>query len=128
MKLTLCGSTRFASLFEEWNLKLTFAGHIVYSCACFGKEANALDKDHCVVLTDDQKNLLDLVHFAKIEESDGIVVINKDDYIGFSTRREILWARMRGKKIFYTERRTIHNVNEAWIGSQLDLLSPAGGL
>jgi hypothetical protein len=50
-----------------------------------------------------QKELLDLLHFAKIEDSEAIFVLNKDNYIGYSTGREIIWARMRGKLVFWLE-------------------------
>jgi len=94
MKITLCGSTKFKEQFEKANQELTLGGNIVYSVAAFG-HADAKN------WTEEQKTTLDLVHFAKIEESDVIYVIDVDNYIGFSTAREIQWAKMRGKKIFY---------------------------
>jgi len=39
----------------------------------------------------------------KIEESDGVLVINPDNYIGESTSREILWARLRDKPVYFTD-------------------------
>lgn len=41
------------------------------------------------------------MHYAKIDISDSIFVINVDDYIGNSTKREIEYARSLGKEIKY---------------------------
>lgn len=53
--------------------------------------------------TDDEKETLDLAHLSKIEESDAILVLNKDNYIGESTKREVKWAKMRNKLVFWLE-------------------------
>jgi hypothetical protein len=53
--------------------------------------------------TDEQKTTLDLAHLAKIEESDAILMLNKDRYLGESSLRELEWARMRNKKIFWLD-------------------------
>lgn len=93
MKITLCGSTRYMDEWHEWNGKLSTAGHIVYSLSIFARELHDS--------TGQLKTTLDLVHLAKIEESDAIFVLNKDDYIGESTKREVAWARIRGKRIYW---------------------------
>ncbi len=84
-RITLCGSTKFKEQFQYWNRELTLMGHVVYSVAFFG---HADDES----LTGMQKELLDKVHFKKIDNSDAIFVINVDDYIGESTRNEIIHA------------------------------------
>ena len=43
-------------------------------------------------------------HFKRIELSDSIYVINKDNYIGKSTKLEIEYAQKLGKEIIYLER------------------------
>lgn len=102
MKITLCGSTRFKPQFEEYNKLLTLEGHLVYSLGCFGKQASDIGKpEENISVTDEQKLHLDLIHFAKIEESDAIFVLDVDGYIGESTQREIAWAKMRGKLIYH---------------------------
>lgn len=103
MRITLCGSTRFESLFHEWNHKLAVAGHTVYSLSLFGREAKDAGKDDKKTVSEDEKITLDLVHLDKITNSDAILVINPDGYVGFSTSREIQWARMQRKKIFWLE-------------------------
>lgn len=93
MKITLYGSTKFKKEFEEWNRKLTMAGHIVYSVSCFGHSDN-------IPHTEEEKKHLDRIHFLKILNSDGIFIINVDGYIGESTKNEIKWAKLNKKEIY----------------------------
>lgn len=99
MKITLCGSARFEAQFHEWNKRLTLAGHTVYSLAAYPSQ----NGDNKNWYTEDQKIMLDLVHLSKIEESEAIVVLNVDDYVGESTRRELNWAVVRGKEVYWLE-------------------------
>ena len=107
MKITLCGSARFEKAFHEWNEYYTVQrGCTVYSLAVF--PSNKSDKNW---YNESQKLVLDLVHMRKILESDAIVVITHRDfecpagkhsaYVGESTKREILWANVCGKLIYY---------------------------
>ena len=98
MKITLCGSTRFKDEFNEWNKKLTLAGHIVYSVSFFGHA----DKED---ITEKDKYHLDRVHLVKILNSDAIFVIDKDRYIGPSTENEIEWAELNHKYVYYMSER-----------------------
>lgn len=116
MKLTLCGSARFENRFIEWNEKLTLKGHVVYSLAVMpsskGGEKNWYSEE--------QKTMLDLAHFGKILNSDGIVVLNEDGYYGESTTREIAWARMNGKRVFWTQpHMSGMPFGDSWIGAIL---------
>ena len=46
---------------------------------------------------------MDTLHLRKIDISDEIFVVNRDDYIGESTKKEIEYAANHGKKIrWYT--------------------------
>lgn len=105
MKITLCGSTKYRDAFNHANRALSKAGHIVYSVASFGHHEDDM--------TEADKIILDLVHLRKIVESDAILVVGGEGlvltdhvigaealYIGFSTRREIDWARMWGKSVY----------------------------
>ena len=93
--ITLCGSTRFKEDFERVNKELTLAGNIVISVGCFGHAGD--------VFTDEQKVMLDDIHKRKIDMADAIYVINKDGYIGESTRSEIQYAARLGKHIVFME-------------------------
>jgi hypothetical protein len=93
--VTLCGSTKFKEDFERVNRELTLAGNIVISVGCFGHSGD--------VFSDEQKIILDDIHKRKIDMADAIYVINKDGYIGESTKSEIQYAREHGKQIIYME-------------------------
>lgn len=93
--ITLCGSTRFKEDFERVNRELTLAGNIVISVGCFGHSGD--------VFSDEQKIMLDDIHKRKIDMADAIYVINKDGYIGSSTRSEINYAIRTGKRVIYME-------------------------
>lgn len=95
--ITLCGSTRFKDEFLELQKKLTLEGKIVISVGLFG---HAGDEE---VWAPGTKEMLDDMHKKKIDMADGIYVINKNGYIGSSTRSEIEYAKIKGKKIQYLE-------------------------
>ena len=97
MKLTLCGSLRFESYWHEANKQLGLSGHICYSVMTFP----SIEGDK-TWYTPEQKWTLDLAHFAKIEESDGVVMLNIDKYLGESSLRELEWARIRKKMVLWT--------------------------
>ena len=111
MILTLCGSARFESYWHEANKQLGLAGHICFALMTYPSVEGSKSW-----YTEDQKWTLDLAHFAKIEESDGVVMLNITGYLGESSLRELKWARMRGKKVFWTcedSRRLQHS--EYWV-------------
>lgn len=91
-KITLCGSTKFKTAFEYLNRAMTLDGFVVYSVAFF----THADGDK---LTDREKKKLDEVHKKKIDNSDGILVIDIDGYIGDSTASEIEYAKLKGKEV-----------------------------
>ncbi len=95
--ITLCGSTRFKKEFEEINKKLTLEGNIVISVGVFVH--NDEEKEELL----SKKKLLDEIHLDKIRLADEIFVINKNGYIGESTKREIEFAKKLGKPIRYLE-------------------------
>lgn len=47
--------------------------------------------------------MLDEIHKQKIDVSDEIYVLNVGGYIGESTKTEIEYAKVKGKKISYLE-------------------------
>ncbi len=93
--ITLCGSTRFKEDFERVNRELTLAGNIVISVGCFGHAGD--------VFTDEEKVMLDDIHKRKIDMADYIYVINKDGYIGESTKSEIKYALEHHKGVMFME-------------------------
>ena len=96
--ITLCGSVKFKDDFLKLQEKLALEGNIVLTPVFF---------DHTKVnFTDELKQLLDDMHKRKIDLSDEIFVINKDGYIGQSTKSEIEYAIKTGKKVNYMESET----------------------
>ena len=98
--ITLCGSTRFKEDFERVNRELTLAGNIVISVGCFGHSGDSF--------TEEQKIMLDDIHKQKIDMADAIFVINKNGYIGSSTKSEIKYAEEHNKEIIFMEEDPLH--------------------
>ena len=102
--ITLCGSTRFKEEFMEMQKKLTLAGNIVISVGLFGHAGDAEVWENMDEGTLTRtKGMLDDMHKRKIDMADEIFVINKNGYIGDSTRSEIAYALEHGKKVNYLE-------------------------
>ena len=97
--VTLCGSTKFKEEFYKAQAGLTLQGYIVISVGLFGHA----DSLYGNVITEEVKVLLDDMYRSKIDMSDCIYVINKDGYIGESTKSEIEYAIRNGKDVFYLE-------------------------
>jgi len=97
--ITLCGSTKFKDEFIKAQEEFTLKGYIVLTVGLFGHADHKYDN----VITPEVKTMLDQLHKDKISMSDGIYVINKDGYIGESTKSEIEHAKKLGKEISYME-------------------------
>ena len=102
--VTLCGSTRFKEQFMEAQKRLTLEGNIVISVGLFGHSGDQevwenMDEG---TLTK-TKEMLDDMHKRKIDMADEIFVINKNGYIGSSTKSEIEYALKTNKKVNYME-------------------------
>ena len=95
--VTLCGSTRFKEQYMEVQKLLTLKGCIVISVGLFGHSG---DEE---VWKPGTKEMLDDMHLRKIDMADEIFVINVGGYIGESTKREIAYAEVKGKKVNYLE-------------------------
>ena len=97
--ITLCGSTKFKEDFIEAQERFTLDGCIVISVGLFGHA----DKKYETVLTEDVKEMLDDMHKRKIDMADAIFVVNRNGYVGNSTRSEIDYAESTGKQVMYME-------------------------
>ena len=95
--VTLCGSTKFKDDFLREQKRLTLEGYIVISVGMFGHSGD--DE----VWKEGVKEMLDDMHKKKIDMADEIFVINKDGYIGSSTKSEIEYAIKTGKAVRYME-------------------------
>lgn len=95
--VTLCGSTKFKDDFVRVQKELTLQGYIVISVELFGHSGD--DE----VWTKDIKEMLDDMHKRKIDMADEIYVVNKNGYIGNSTRSEIEYAKYKRIPVRYME-------------------------
>ena len=95
--VTLCGSTRLKDDFMRVQKELTLQGCIVISVGLFGHSGD--DE----VWSEGTKEMLDDMHKRKIDMADEIYVINKDGYIGSSTKSEIEYTKQHNKKVNYLD-------------------------
>ena len=95
--ITLCGSTKFKDDFLKEQKRLSLEGNIVISVGLFGHSG---DEE---VLQEGVKEMLDDMHKRKIDMADEIFVINKNGYIGSSTKSEIEYALSTNKIVKYME-------------------------
>lgn len=117
----LCGSTRFYSAFQEANFQETMKGNIVLSVGFFMHE-HAKRHGGDVGITNEDKKKLDRLHLQKIDLSDEVLVINVNDYIGASTKREVWYANQQQKRIRMIELPTKHDTRaiRSWFVSWPD--------
>ena len=84
-------------IFLESKKRLTLEGNIVISVGLFGHSGDA------EVWKEGTKEMLDDMHKRKIDMADEIFVINKDGYVGTSTKSEIEYAIRTNKPVNYME-------------------------
>ena len=102
--ITLCGSTKFKEEFMKAQKDLTLQGNIVISVGLFGHSGdNEVWENMDDGTLTKTKEMLDDMHKRKIDMSDEIFVINVGGYIGESTKSEIEYANITGKKVNYLE-------------------------
>lgn len=93
--VTICGSMRFKqemmTIASELELKY---GYLVIQCVYFSEDQILSKKDI---------ELLNKIHYQKIELSDAIYIVNVNGYIGDATKKEIEYARLLNKEILSLE-------------------------
>ena len=82
---------KFKDDFLREQKRLTLEGNIVLAPNMF-----LLAED----ITEDIKKMLDDMHKKRIDMADEIFVINKNGYVGSSTKAEIEYAKKLGNKLF----------------------------
>lgn len=91
--ITLCGSLRFQKYMMRAAEEMVLLGNCILTPIYPTYETTER--------TEEQLEMLKEEHFKKIELSDAILVINVDDYIGYSTNLEIEYAKKLNKEILY---------------------------
>ncbi len=94
--ITICGSLKFEADIRYWAEKLTLQGNCILSIIY----PNSADLS---IYTSEQRKSFAEAHKKRIDLSDAIFVINKDGYIGSSTKNEIEYAQTKGKEIIFLE-------------------------
>lgn len=105
--ICICGSTKFADLHAIMRWELEKDGKVIclminYLPNWYFKEIGLKGGSH-IGEQFGNKEILDELHFRKIDLADEIYVINEGGYIGKSTRNEIEYAKKLGKPIKYFE-------------------------
>ena len=93
--ITVCGSMRFIKEMMQIGEKLELEGNCILMP--FYNEYRP-DKDS---YTEEEGKILDQMHKERIKLADAILVVNKDNYIGTSTSKEIEFAKSLNKEILY---------------------------
>ncbi len=91
--VTLCASMRFAREMQEiaWLLETRRHWNVL----------QCVDTPPGTPVSPEDLEALTRAHFRKIDLSDGIYVVDIGGYIGESVKREIEYAREKGKEVFF---------------------------
>lgn len=92
--ITICGSLKFQKEMIEIAEEMELKGNCVLPVIYPARE----NKD---AYTKEEFEMFDKMHKEKIKLSDAILVVNVQNYIGESTKREIEFAKSLGKEILY---------------------------
>ncbi|GAI99270.1 unnamed protein product [marine sediment metagenome] len=113
--ICICGSTRFADLHSimKWELEKAGKGKVIclminYLPMWFAERKGWKGLHHFGEQSG-LKDMLDELHLRKIDLADEIFVINKNGYIGDSTKAEIAYAINHGKPVRYLHTEAQHN-------------------
>lgn len=91
----LIGSTKFRDVFLDVEEKLALKGYLVFTPSVYNQSGEV---PGCGVET---KKILDTATKMKVCRSDIVIVIDKDGYIGSSTKKQIEWAELLNKPVLY---------------------------
>ena len=91
----LIGSTKFRKIFLDVEEKLALKGYLVFTPSVYNQSGEV---PGCGVET---KKILDTAVKMKVCRSDIVIVIDKDGYIGSSTKSQIEWAKLLNKPVLY---------------------------
>lgn len=91
--ITICGSMKYEKEMKEITLRLTLDGKTVLT--------PLFKTDYKTSFNGLEKTLLSKIHKEKIKLSDAIFVVNVNNYLGESTKKEIEFAKHNIKKIIY---------------------------
>ena len=95
--VTLCGSMQFLDDFLKAESTLTMEGYVV-----LGVSVNKQSDDNGIsIMSEELREKFRKATLRKIEMSDEVFVINRNGYIGESTKEQLLYAQELGKTISF---------------------------
>lgn len=95
--ITVCGSFKFMKEMMLITEKIGLQGNCMLTPVYPTKSG----KDN---YTEDEAKIAGQMHFERIKLADAILVVNVNDYVGESTKKEIEFAKSLGKEVmYYTE-------------------------
>lgn len=105
--ICICGSTFFADLHATTKWELEKDGNAIclminYLPGWFAEEQGWKGDSHYADQSG-RKEILDELHLRKIDLADEVFIVNRNGYIGESTRKEIEYAKQHNKPIIYLE-------------------------
>lgn len=100
--ICLCGSTRFYKEYQRVYFEQTLAGKIVLSVGFYPHASEEVHGQN-IGISEVQKAQLDELHLRKIDLADEVLFLNVGGYLGESSRRELAYAREKGKVIKFLE-------------------------
>ncbi|MCH4058147.1 MAG: hypothetical protein LKE89_09630 [Lactobacillaceae bacterium] len=89
--VTLCGSRKFANTFRQLEWHLSRLGIVVLSPILIDNRE----------ITATEAQLFGQLHLKKIDLAVGIFVVDVNGYVGESTKKEIAYAKLHHKKVWY---------------------------
>lgn len=92
--ITVCGSLKYKEEIMKATEYMALQGNCMLSIVYPTK--SSLDD-----YTKEEIELLGKMHYERIKISDAILVVNVDNYIGSSTKKEIEFAKSLDKEIIY---------------------------
>ena len=102
----LIGSIKFEAIFRELEVSLSIKGYIVLSPLVYNQTG---ENPLC---GEENKIILDYVQKEKIRQSDLVLVIDKDKYIGYSKKNQIEYAKFLNKRVLYYSK---GDVKKLWV-------------
>lgn len=91
--VTICGSMRFEKEMQEIAFWLETQQDLNVLQCVYAPPGAALTEEALAAMT--------AAHYRKIDLSDGIYVVDIGGYIGESVRREMDYAKVRGKELLF---------------------------
>jgi len=93
--ICLIGSTKFEKIFKDLEEILSINGYLVFSPLVYNQSG---EPPKCGV---EEKKILDMVQLEKIHHSDLVLVVDKDGYIGSSTKKQLEYAEFLKKPVYF---------------------------